>query len=135
MTLEQLFVQFAQENKLTFHFGFASDNATKSAAFYTTYRGKDYLMHCFFVEEEHMLVVSADSGVLLEGTLDQLRTLNELNAKSKICAFFQDDLTDHILVKSSQILLGDAQSQYEILTRQIYLTAMTASSGAEYLEA
>lgn len=134
MTLEQVFLRFAEKTKLDYRFGFASDNKTKTARFLIKHEDVDFETICFFVEEENIIIISTNLGVNVEYDLKTLKKVNILNGQTKLCAFFLEDMTGEIFAKSSHLLVGTEDEMNDTLIRVLYTTVLTAFSSLEFFE-
>lgn len=129
MSLEQVFLEFADENKLEYRFGFANDNETKNARFFVNYDDFDYETLCFFIEKEDMIIVSIDVGIELDNEIDSFKALNNLNGMSKLATFFLDELTGKVLAKTTHVMVGTDEEKLKTLSVIIFSTVITANAG------
>ncbi|MFI3227866.1 MAG: hypothetical protein R3Y09_10750 [Clostridia bacterium] len=133
MTLEQVFTQFADEHGLEYRFGFANDNKTKTARFFINYEDIDFETVCFFIEEENIMLITADLDKVVELDFPTFKIINAINAQTKISTLIVNEDTKKVFAKASQTLVGTPEQMKETMVNTIYVTTMMAHASLELL--
>lgn len=132
MTIEETFLKFAEQNNISYRFGFASDNTTKTATFYvTTQKDNDFKVTTFFLEDESMVIFSIDLEI--RDKLITAEEINELNIQSKLCSFFiEPSKKEDTFLKLSHMLVGTDENKIDTLAQLAVIAVTTAEDGVEY---